>query len=176
MFDMAGFVQAHGVFGEAFDTFFWKNEAMIGGLPGNSFAFVEFEEGSGVFKRAALALGAVRLDVAERVEALLELARKTLALDAEVGKEAMRVNDVEGDFPIGRVILVGGLVGGLGSGAGEHFRFEARDAVEAPGGVDEFLDELRFGGSGGLVFDEEAAAMFLVGGGVFGGEDGRSGG
>jgi hypothetical protein len=35
---------------------------MIGGLPGDSFVFMEFEECGGV-----LALGAVRLDLAERV-------------------------------------------------------------------------------------------------------------
>jgi hypothetical protein len=59
---------------------------MIGGLPGNSSVFVEFEEGGGIFEVAALALGAVGLDLAELVEALLELPGKALALDAEVGK------------------------------------------------------------------------------------------
>ena len=63
----------------------------------------------------------------------------------------MGVDDVEGDFG----------VGGRGGGAGEHVGFEQRDAVEAPGGVGEFLDELRFGGSGGLVFVEELAAVVL---------------
>jgi hypothetical protein len=46
---------------------------MVGRLAGNSFVFVEFEEGGGVVEVAALALGAAGLDVAERVEALLEL-------------------------------------------------------------------------------------------------------
>ncbi|MBV9772040.1 MAG: hypothetical protein JOZ32_20875 [Bryobacterales bacterium] len=58
---------------------------MVGRLPGNSFAFMEFEESGGVFEVAALALGAIRLDRAEGVEALLELAGEALTLDAEVG-------------------------------------------------------------------------------------------
>ena len=62
---------------------------MIGGLPGNSFVFVEFEEGGGVFEVAALAVGAVGLDVAEHGEVLLELAGKALALDGEAGDEPM---------------------------------------------------------------------------------------
>ena len=38
------------------------------------------------------------------------------------------------------------------------------------------LDELRFGGGGGLVFVAEFAAVGFVGGGVFGWQDGESGG
>ena len=140
---------------------------MIGGLPGNSFVFVEFEEGGGVLEVAALALGAAGLKVAEGGESFLELAGKALALDAEVGDEAMGIDDIESDFLIGRH---------GGGGTGEHFGFEPWDAVETPGGVDEFLDELRFGGSSGLVFIEEAAAMVFIGGGVFGGQNGRGGG
>jgi hypothetical protein len=73
---------------------------MVGGLPGNSFVFVEFEEGGGFFEVAALALGTVGLNLAELVEALLELPGKALALDSEVGDEAMGVDDIEGDFLI----------------------------------------------------------------------------
>jgi len=128
---------------------------------------MEFEEGGGVVEVAALALGAVGLDVAERVEALLELAGEAMALDAEVGQEAMGVDDVEGDFLIGR---------DWGGSACEHVGFEERDAVEAPGSVGEFLGELGLGGRSGLVFVEEAAAMVLVGGWVFGGQNRGSGG
>ena len=53
---------------------------MIGGLPGNSFVFVEFEEGGGVFEIAALALGTVGLDFAELVQAFMELVGETMAL------------------------------------------------------------------------------------------------
>jgi hypothetical protein len=46
-----------------------------------------------------------------------------------------------------------------------------RDAIEAPGGFDEFLGELGFGSGCRLVFIEELAAVALVSGGIFGSED-----
>ena len=123
---------------------------MIGGLPRNSFVFVEFEEGGGVLEVATFAFGAVRLDFAEVVHSLLELAREPLVVQAESGEGAVGVDDVEVDPP-----LIGGWVGG----AIEEGGFERGDAVEAPGGVGEFLGELGLGGGCGLVFVEEAAAM-----------------
>ena len=45
---------------------------------------------------------------------------------------------------------------------GEQLGFEQGDAVEAPGGIGELLDELGFRGTSGLVFVEEAAAMRVV--------------
>ncbi|HTW64146.1 MAG TPA: hypothetical protein VME17_06000 [Bryobacteraceae bacterium] len=167
VFDMAGLVESAEALGEAFDLAFRKNEAMLRRLPGNFLMFVEFEEGGGVGELAALARGAAGLDLAELVEGPLELAGKALAVEAEVGDEAMGVNDVECDFSIGR--------DGRG-GAGEDLGFEQRDTVEAPRGVGKFLDELRLGGSGGLVFVEEAAAVVVIGGAVLGGEDGGRGG
>jgi hypothetical protein len=129
---------------------------MLGGLEGNSFVFVEFEEGGGVFEVAALALGAVRLDFAEQAEGLLELAREALRVQAEGGEERDQ---------------------GLGAGVlREQVGFQQRDAVEAPGSVDELLDELGFGGGGRLVLDEEAASMVFKGGAVFGRQDGGGGG
>jgi hypothetical protein len=166
VFDVAGLVEKLQAIGETFDGVFRKNEAMIGGIPGDSAVFVEFEEGGGVFEIAALGIGAGGLDLAELVEALLELAGKTLALDAEVGEEAMGVDDIKCDFLIER---------DRSCGAREHFGFEQRDSIEAPGGIGDFYDELRFGGSGGLVLVEEAAAMVGVGGRVFGREDGGGG-
>ena len=65
---------------------FQKNEAMIGGIPRNSFVLVEFEEGGGVFEVATLALGAVSLDFAEVVHGLLELAGEPLVMQAESGQ------------------------------------------------------------------------------------------
>ena len=106
---------------------------MRGGLPGNSFVLVEFEEGGGVSEIAALAVGAVGLDRAKGVEAFLEL------------DEAMGVDDVGWWLVIGGWWLVG-----------------------------ELLDELGFGGRGGLVFVDEAAAMVLIDGRGFGGEEALS--
>src|ERR1700722_382880 len=69
----------------------------------------------------------------------------------------------------------GGLLGGRICGAVEHVGFEKRDAVETPGGIREFLDELGFGGCDGSIFIEEAAAMGIERRWVFGGEDGGGG-
>ena len=92
-------------------------------------------------------------------------------MDAECGKGAMGVfKDVELsgriDVEVRRQI----------EGTGEGERFERGDAVQAPRGIDELLDELGFGESGGFVFIQEAAAVIFIGGGVLGGEDRRSGG
>ena len=62
------------------------------------------------------------------------------------------------------------------SGAVQQFGFEGGDAVQAPGGVGEFLGELGFGRGCRAVFVEELAAMLLVSGLVFGfEEDGAAG-
>jgi hypothetical protein len=139
---------------------------MIGGLPGNSFVFMEFEEGGGVPELSALALVAFGLDIEELVESFLKLSGEALALDAEAVEEAMGVDDVKVD---------GGLLGGRIGGTREQVDFEERDAVETPGGVGELMDELGFGCCGGLVFVEELATMGFIRGWVFGGQDGGLG-
>src|SRR5450432_3418411 len=125
---------------------------MIGGLPRNSLMLMEFEDRGGVFELAPFMLAALELDFAELLDGLLELTREAGAVQAEAGDG--------GDQ-------------GLGAGDfGEQRGFEARDAVESPGCVDEILHELSFGCVGGLVFVDELAAVALVGGQVLGGEDG----
>ena len=86
MFNMPRLVQMLQAIGAGLDLTLRKNEAMVGGIPRNSFVFVEFEEGGGVFEVATLALGAVGLDVAEGVEGFLELAREAAGVEAESGK------------------------------------------------------------------------------------------
>jgi hypothetical protein len=108
IFYVAGFVQTRGALREALHIGFQKNEAMVGGLPGNSLVFVEFEEGGGVFEVAALALDAIGLEVAEHVQAFLELAGETLVVQAEGSDGAVGVDDVEVD---------GSLIGWWMSGA-----------------------------------------------------------
>jgi hypothetical protein len=115
---------------------------------------MEFEEGSGTLELALLLETALGLDFAELVECLSELAGESLGVHAESGKGAVGVDDVKFNAS-----LLGGRVGG----AIEKGGFEDRDTVEAPRGVGELLGELSFGGSGGLVFVEELAAMVLVG-------------
>ena len=127
---------------------------------------MEFEDGGSVAKVAPMALDTLGLKVAELVEGLLELAGEALAVQAERGYETVGVDDVESR----------GLgAEGWGLGAREDVGFEKRDAVEAPRGVGEFVDQLDFSGSRWTVFIEELAVVLLVGGRVFGGEDGGAG-
>ena len=124
---------------------------------------MEFQEGCGLLELALLLVAALGLDLAELLQGFLELAGESLAVQAEGGEGAVGVDDIEVDAS-----LIGRWVGG----AVEERGFEVRNAVEAPGGVGEFLGELGFGGSGGLIFVEELAAVALIGGEVLGSQDG----
>ena len=57
----------------------------------------------------------------------------------------------------------------------EQIGFEQRDAIEAPGGVGDFVDQLRLGGGGGLVLIEKLLDVALVGFGALRGQDGGAG-
>jgi len=103
---------------------------MIGGLPGNSFVFMEFQECGGVLQVAAIALATIGLDFAELVQGFLELAGEPLVVHAESGEGAVGVDDVEFDAS-----LLGGRVGAAVKKSG----FEQGDAIEAPGRVGQFL-------------------------------------
>ena len=88
----------------------------------------------------------------------MELAREAGGLEVEAGEEPVSFDD------------------GEGVEVGDQSSFEERDAVQAPGGIGEFVDELGFGGIDGLVFVEELAAVGFESGWVLGGEDGSAGG
>ena len=59
---------------------------------------------------------------------------------------------------------------------GKQIGFEEWDAVEAPGGVGDFVDQLSLGGGGGGVLIEKLLDVALVGFGVLSGQDGSLGG
>jgi len=162
IFDMPGLVEKHFALGEAFDFAERKNEAMVSRIPRNLFVLVEQEEGGGVFEIAVLALAAVGLNIAEQGERFLELAREAGGVEPESREGAMGVDDVEGQG--GVLVGVGGWIGG----AGEKVGLEQRDAVEAPGGVGEFMNELSLGGGGGMVFIEKLPDVLLIGSEVLG--------
>ena len=61
-------------------------------------------------------------------------------------------------------------------GLGKQLGFEKWDAVEAPGGVGDFMDQLNLGGSGWGVLVEKLLDVALVGFGVLGGQDSGAGG
>ena len=165
--DVAGLVLTQHALGGALDLLFRKNEAMVGGFPGLLFVLIEFQQRGGVSEVAALAILALGLDLAQFVEGFLELARQARALHVEAGDEAVGVDYIKIDT---------GLLAGRIGCASEQVGFEQRDAIEAPGGVDQFLDELSFGRGGGPIILEELAAVGFVGGGVLGGQDDGLGG
>jgi hypothetical protein len=146
-----GWVLTHQVLCVALDLFFGKNEAKVGGLPGKSFALMANEEVGRFGELAALQVAALFLDVAELIERSLELAGEARAVQAKRGQ----LRD--------QVLWVGVL--------GEELGFEGWNAVEAPGGVGHFVDQLSFGGGGGGVFVEKLLYVALVSFGVLGGQD-----
>ncbi|HTS49572.1 MAG TPA: hypothetical protein VMH05_16580 [Bryobacteraceae bacterium] len=105
----------------------------------------------------AFAVGeALGLDFAELIESFLKLAREAHAVETEHRESAHGAVDVNLDCL---------------AGAFQQIGFEGRDAVEAPGGVGQFLSELRFGWSRRAVFVDELAAVLLVSSLIFGGQN-----
>lgn len=121
------------------------------------------EDFGGIAELLAFELVAVRLEAAEMFEGLVELAGEALAVESEGGERAMCVDHVEPK---------GGPVGG----AREQLGFEVWNSIEAPGGVGEFVNELGFGGRGGLVLVEKLLDVAREGGRVLGREDGGASG
>jgi hypothetical protein len=98
-----------------------------------------------IAKLAVFQAAALCLDVAQLFKGLVELAGEAAGVKSESGEDAVGIDDVEGDFLFGI---------GRRERAGEDIGFEQRNAVEPPGGVGKFLDELGFGGCRGLIFVE----------------------
>ncbi len=105
---------------------------------------------------AALQAAAFFLDVAELLERFLKLAGEAPAMESQPGEER--------DLGLG--------VGGLG----EQIGFEEWDAVETPGRIGNFVDQLSFRGVGRGVLGEKLLELALVGFGVLRGQDGGAGG
>jgi hypothetical protein len=82
---VAGFILAHQELVVAFDLFLGKNEPMVGRVPGNPSAVMEFQEFGCVAEIAAFLVLALGLDGAELVERFLELAGEAGAVEAQAG-------------------------------------------------------------------------------------------
>ena len=106
---------------------------------------MHFEQCGGAFEVAFFFGAAIGLEVAQLIESFVELAGEAVGVEGEFGDGLVGIDDVE---------LDGGFRSGRMGGAREQFGFECGGAVEAPGGIDEFLDELLFGGALGLIFVE----------------------
>jgi len=143
--DLASLILTHEEAGVVFNFLYGKNEAIRSRIPWDSFVFVEFEESGGVFELAFFEGAAIGLDFAEGGERVLELARESGGLEIEAGEESVGVDD------------------GEAVGAGDEAGFEERESAEAPSGIGELVDKMRFGETGRLVFVEELAAVIARG-------------
>jgi hypothetical protein len=115
-----------------------------------------YEDFGHVVEVAALQAAAFVLNIAEVPGSLFELAGEARAVEAEPGQQ----RDLD--------LRVGVL--------GQQLGFEEWDAVETPGGVGEFVNQLSLDGVGGFIVSEKLLEVALVGCGVLGGQDGRAGG
>jgi hypothetical protein len=111
--------------------------------------------------------------VGEKLKLHRERPRLGVAVDSEI-REGVDVfaegkSHGEGGFGLG---VIGGNAGFVfGDAEREKVGLEGGDEIEAPGGVGERLDELRFERAGGLEVIEEAVGVALVNGTVLGGQD-----
>jgi len=83
--DMTGLILTHQAFRVLLDALLRKNEAMIGGLPGNAFVFMEFQKIGGIAEVAALLLASAGLEIAELSQRVLELAGETCGVKSQAG-------------------------------------------------------------------------------------------
>jgi hypothetical protein len=126
-----------------------------------------YEELGCFVEMAALQAAALFLDVAELIECFLELAGEARAMQTKRSEGAMSVDNIEID---------GSLLRGRVDGAREQLGFKEWDAVEAPRGVGDFVDELSLGGCGGGVLIEKLLDVALVGFGILSRQDSGTGG
>ena len=119
----------------------------VGGWAGGDGDFFDFDLGG-------FGVAALGLDLAELFEGAVELAGESRFVHAEGGEGA----------------------GLLGEAVGEEAGFEGGDAIQAPCGVGEGLDELLFESAEGLEVGEEALEVELELGGVLGGQEGGAAG
>jgi hypothetical protein len=102
-----------------------------------------------------------------------ELTREALAVHAQVGQRFRLAfegrNDGHCVLDLGRGI--GEVVEWAGDAHGEEICFEGRDAVEAPGGVGQGLDQMGFGCALRIVLVMERFQMGLITLEILGGHD-----
>jgi len=153
--------------------FIRKNEAILGGIVRQAVFFVHFQEVGGIVQLMALAAAALVLDFTELVESAFELAGEALAVDTDLGEGAgvlaERQGHCEGSFGLRMIRPDAGFH--FGAAEREEIGLDRGSAVDSPGGIDERLDELGFGGTFGLVFVEEGFRVTLIGGVILGRQD-----
>ncbi len=137
-----------------FDLVVRKNEAIFGGMVGEVFGLVHFQNLSGLVELALFDCAAIGLDLTEQREGPLELAGEALALGADVGKCPHVFAKCQGhrECGFGLRMVDADTVLHFGDAEREEIGLDGGGAVDSPGGVDERLDELGFGGILGVIF------------------------
>jgi hypothetical protein len=150
-----------------------ENEAIVGWLVGKILVLVHFQNLTGLVELTLFDRAALGLNLAELSEGALELPGETLALGTDAGEGAHVFTKCEGHGEGGFGLRM------VGAEAVFHFNDAEREevgldsggAVHAPGGIDEGLDKLGFGGVFGAVFSQEGLGVALISGVVLGGQD-----
>ena len=150
-----------------------KNEAILGGIVRQAVFLVHFEQLGGVEELVTFAVVALVLDLAELSERPFELAGEALAVDADVGESdgVLAEGEGHGEGGFGLRMVSADAILHFGDAEREEVGLNGGGAIEAPGGIDEGLDELGFGGAAGLVFVQKGLGVALVSGMVLGGQD-----
>ena len=135
--------------------------------------FVHFQNLGGVVELAKFDRAALGLDLAELSERPFELAGKALALGTDAGESAHVFTKCEGHGERGFGLRMVGAeaIFHFNDAEREKVGFDSGGAVHAPGGIDEGLDELGFGGVFGVVFVQERLGVALISGVILGGQD-----
>src|SRR5271165_4043466 len=100
-------------------------------------------------------------------------ARDALLVEAEVAErlEVLLESERGGAGGSGAIVWRVDLIFEIDGAEGEQGLLHSAEAVETPGAVGDGLDQLALHSGLGLEVVEEAAAEFVVGGAVFGGDD-----
>jgi len=156
-----------------FDLVVRKNEPILGWFIGNVFIFVHFQNLSGLVELTLFGCAALGLNLAELSKGPFELAGETLAVDADLGEGAGVLTERQGHRECGFGLRMVGadLIFHFGDAEREEISLDSGGTVHAPGGVDERLDELRFGGVFRVVLIQEGLGVALISGVVLGGQD-----
>src|SRR5580704_10560854 len=168
-----GLVEAVAALDEGLDFSGRKNEPILSGVVRDFPFFVHLENLGGVGHLAPFVFTPLGLDLTELLKSAVEQAGQALLVNADIGEGVALV--VEG-FSQGQSPSGAGFIGADGiemvlGGEGKESGLGGGNAVEAPGGVAERLDELFFERTFGLELVDEAFEVALVGGLVLGGQD-----
>src|ERR1700720_3135367 len=155
-----------------FDLAIRKNEAILGRFVRKILVLVDFQDFRGLIELTLFGCTAFGLNLAEQREGAFELTGEALALGAYAGEcpHVFAKCQGHGQGGFGLWMVGAEAILHFGDAEREKVGLDSGGAVHAPGGIDEGLDELGFGGVFGVVFLQEGLRVALISGVVLGGE------